>query len=91
MHLEPNNGQICSPVYLTFKTQVENEDWWNIWKILLPKYHTKSFLWDFYDHLPYFNDAAVCVYISLLDRGLAELPESKMKEWETALPDKHIF
>lgn len=38
-----------------------------------------------------FNDAAVCVYISMLDRGLAELPESKMKEYEPAQPDKHAF
>lgn len=31
------------------------------------------------------------VYISMLDRGLAGLPESKMKGEETALTDKHVF
>lgn len=40
----------------------------------------KSFLLDFYDRHSCFNDAAVCVYSSVLDRGLAGLPESKMKE-----------
>lgn len=38
-----------------------------------------------------FSDAAVCVYISMLDWGLAGLPESKMKERETLLADKHTF
>lgn len=37
-----------------------------------------------------FNDAAVCVHISMLDRGLAGLPESEMKEQDTAPPDKHV-
>lgn len=41
----------------------------------------------------FFNDAAVCVYIRMLDRGLTGLPESKMKESEAnaTVPDKHIF
>lgn len=39
----------------------------------------KSFIWDIYECLFPFNDAAVCVYISMLDGGLAALPESQMK------------
>lgn len=68
---------------------------WNIWTFLQLKYSAEiiftRLLWSAFSC---FNDAAVCVYISVLDGGgggLAGLPESKMKEEETAQPDKHVI
>lgn len=85
MHQPPNiNGQAQSlfPLFF-FLTIIENEG--RLVKYL--KYFCslstllKSFLCDFYDgFFSCFNDAAVCVYVGVLDEGLAGLPEPETKE-----------